>query len=362
VKSHIVIACRACGDGGSVASVALRHARELSNDFHVTLLSDSFPEQDFNKINLKKVSPRKFDYLRRFCHVPNEYAFAMAVLKRLESLHMNKGVDLVMCHSHALAAISALKLKQKYKIPYALITHGDIFDRPADAIEYHWLLTAFYRGVTPPAYEGADLIIAISPYMASCAMRNGAKPDVVKVVPNGIDPSDIGVNLQTPFSMRKLSRMERAFCLLYVGRLTTLKGFDMLIMACDILKKRGVHFLLNVIGDGPLRADLQNFIKSKGLSKHIIYFGKVERKKLGDYYRSADLVCVPSLSEAQGVVVLESLIVGTPVVASNVGGITSMLKPGVNGIIVPPRDPGAIADAIEDLSNKPNKLNALSEK
>jgi len=357
-RPHISIACLACGGEGSVGAVAVHHAVELSKYFRVSLISDSFPDAMPKEVNLHKVTPRRFDYLRRFCHVPNEYAFAKAVRKSIGALHKNNPTDMLICHSHAVAALSAKPLKRRYGIPYALVTHGDIFDRPKGT--YDWRLTAFYKLMTPIAYRHADLILALSPYMASCAIKRGASPDAVKIVPNGIDPADIGLEKNEGTFTDKDKTPGGPLKLLFVGRLSVEKGVDVLIRACKMLDARGVNFTLQIIGEGPLEKALRKLVKELGLSERITFLGKLQRRLLGNYYQTADVTCIPSLSEPLGLVVLEALVSATPVVGSDVGGIPFIIENGKNGLIVPPGDPRSIADAIEKLNSNRQKLRVLT--
>jgi glycosyltransferase involved in cell wall biosynthesis len=356
--THIVIACYASGSGGSVAAVAVRHACELAKYCErVMLVSNSFPKGLPKNVEQGRVTPMEFNFLRRLCHVPNEYAFVRSVRSYLEALHKRDRIDMIMCHSQALAALSAKPLKERYGIPFTLAPHGDIFDRPRGT--YDSLLTAFYKAVTPVAYRSADLIIALSPYMASRAIKGGANSALVHVIPNGIDPKDIGLDISAVSSQQR--PCEGALKLLYVGGLSVLKGVDVLIQACGMLKQRGVIFSLKLIGEGMLEKDLRNMVKEMDLSDVVSFAGKVSRSQLGAHYRRADLVCVPSLSDTLPSVVLEALISGTPVLGSDVGGIPFMVKEGLNGLLVPPKDHEALSDAIESLYQKPERLAQLKE-
>ena len=248
-KKHITIACPDSGSGSSVATVAVKQARELTKYFGmVSLISESFSEELYQTVRQVKVEPRKYDYLRRFCHVPNEYSFVRSVRKSLEKLHAEYTISLLICQGHGLAALAAAPLKKKYGIPYALVTHGDIFERPKRT--YDLRLTAFYKCVTPLAYRNADLVIALSPYMAEWATKGGANPNTVKIIPNGIDPEDIGINLKENSTFSTLNNSNRPLRLLYVGSLTVPKGVDILISACALMKKREIAFSLNIIGGG----------------------------------------------------------------------------------------------------------------
>lgn len=358
--THVVIVCPGCGLGGSVSAVAVRHARELTKYCErVTLVSDSFPEDLPENVERGIVAPINFNFLRRFCHVPNELAFVRSVRNYLEALHKRNPIDIIISHSHALAALSAKPLKDRYGIPFALVTHGDIFDRPKGT--YDSRLTAFYKAVTPAAYRNADLIIALSPYMASCAEKGGANPGTIHVVTNGIDPSDIGLDMETHNTKAERIHFHGPMKLLYVGGLTIPKGVDILLKACSILKKRDISFFLSIIGEGNLHVQLKNMVERMGLSEEVHFLGKVQRHLLGGHYQNADLVCVPSLSDPLPTVVLEALVAGTPVIGSDVGGIPFMVQQGLNGLLVPPEDHEALSDAIEGLCKKPERLAQLKE-
>jgi glycosyltransferase involved in cell wall biosynthesis len=356
--AHIVIGCPSSNSGSSVANVAIKHARELAKYFErVTLVSDSFPDKLPENVGRGLVTPIKFNFLRRLCHVPNEYAFVRSVRNHLATLHKKNPIDMIICHSHALAALSAKPLKERYGIPFALVTHGDIFDRPKGT--YDSRLTAFYKAITPVAYRNADVIIALSPYMAACAQKGGANSNIIHIVPNGIDPTDIGLNGSENISGLLERKQTTAIRLLYAGRLSIEKGIDTLIKACGILNKKNVNFTLEIIGDGPMEKSLRRMVEMSRLSNRITFLGKVDRRMLGSYYRRSDLVCVPSISDPLPTVVLEALISSTPVVGSDTGGIPFMVSNGRTGWIVPHGDPNALAGVVEDVSKNPAVLRLL---
>ena len=125
-KKRIAIAYPAFNGEGSVVNVALRHAKELSRYFKITLISNSFPDRKFSRVYLSKVTPHRFDYLHRFCHVPKEISFARAVHSKLKMQHKKDSIHMVMCHGHVLATLAAIPLKKKFGIPYGITIHGDI--------------------------------------------------------------------------------------------------------------------------------------------------------------------------------------------------------------------------------------------
>jgi len=355
---HLVIACAGCGSVGSVASVALHHARGLSRFMRVTLISDSFPSQSIDGVDFAAVTPRRFYFLRRFGHVPNEYAFVKAVHRKLYEIYQEQRVDVVICHSHALASLAAYPFRQKYGVPFALVTHGDIFYRPKGT--YDSRLTWFYKTVTPSAYSHADLILALSPFMAECAQRGGTSPERIKVVPNGIDPKEIGIDLSVSRIAKLEEKSKEVLKILFVGRLSVEKGVETLIHACRRLQKKAVPFVLNIIGDGPLNNSLRMLVGQLGLSQKVSFLGTVPRAQLGDCYSSADVTCVPSVSEPFGLVVLEALVSECPVVATDAGGIPFMVHHEQNGLITPVGDVEALTNALDRLYRYPELLRTLT--
>jgi glycosyltransferase involved in cell wall biosynthesis len=356
---HVTVVCPACGSGGSVANIAIRQAQELAKHFSkVTLISESFPNQVLNDLRIRNIKPKRFYWLKRFCHVPNEYAFDNAVLRALTDLHKNDKITLILFHGHSPATIAGVPMKQRHGIPYALVTHGDIFDRPAGT--YDRLMTAFYKKMTPLAYRNADLIVALSPSMAECALRGGARKEAIVIIPNGIDPAEPGLGGEASNELKQLDHLSSILRLLYVGTFTVPKGVDVLIDACNMLKSEGIHFSLSLVGAGPLELQLRQKVETLNLQQEIRFIGKIGHNNLGEFYQNADLVCVPSINDPLPTVVLEALVRGTPVVASDVGGIPFMIKSGYNGVLVPSADPKALADAMRDIAIHRETLDKLA--
>jgi glycosyltransferase involved in cell wall biosynthesis len=264
---------------------------------------------------------------------------------------------MILCHGHALATLAARPLQRRQGVPYGLVTHGDIFHRPPGT--YDRLLTSFYKSVTRPAYRHADLIIALSPAMAARAVEGGAAEDKTIVIPNGIDPGDLG--LPTTAEPTHFRTPNGPFRLLFVGRLGVEKGVIFLLEACAELQRWDIDFQLRVIGAGPDEDHYQYYVHRQGLGEKVDFIGNIPRAKLGAHYHWADLVCVPSLDDTLPAVVLEALAAGTPVLGTEVGGIPFMVRHDQNGLLVTPGSPGAISDAIKDLATDPKRLRRLAD-
>lgn len=359
----ILITCRGMGGNGSVAEVARKQAEQLRKHFEVTLISDSFP-YGWTVGTQILVKPLSFDFMRRFCHVPNELAFVCAVRRAVGRMIGNSKFDLFYCHGHVIGALGGKWLTRRYGIPFAMVTHGDIFDRPKGT--YDPLLTGLYRWVTPRAYRAAALVITLSPFMQDLAIKGGAEARRVAVMPNGIDPSAIGLATDAAPSRQKLERKSKrekaGLNILFVGRLSPEKGVDVLLEACSLIRKEGVEFFLNVVGGGPDMDVLRLLAARSGIADCIRFVGSVPRKELADWYSDADVVCLPSRSDSFPGVMLEALVSGTPVVGSRTGGIPAVVADGENGILVDTGSPRSLANALKKIAEEDGFLAKLQQR
>jgi glycosyltransferase involved in cell wall biosynthesis len=236
-----------------------------------------------------------------------------------------------------------------------MVTHGDVFERPAGT--YDPRLTAFYRAVTPRAYKACDLVIALSPDMATWARRGGADPGRIAVIPNGVDVADLGFSEDEEPPAPPTGPPLRV---LYVGRLAAEKGVGVLLRALCILRREGVEVSSTLVGGGAEAQSHASFIAESGLRSVVELAGPVSRSSLAPLFASHQVVCVPSLSDPLPTVVLEALALGRPVIGSQVGGIPSLVTDRVNGLLFPPGDASALADRLRELASSPDLARSLS--
>ncbi len=147
--------------------------------------------------------------------------------------------------------------------------------------------------------------------------------------------------------------------MLSVGRLTEAKGFHYAIDACVLLKERGIPFSYRIVGEGPMREQIVSTIEANGLGDSITLLGYQEQSNLPPEYERADIYLAPSVVAKTGGrdglpnVVLEAMASGVPVVGSDAVGIPEAVEHEVNGLLFPPADPSALADAIQSLASRP---------
>jgi len=182
----------------------------------------------------------------------------------------------------------------------------------------------------------------------------GARPARMHTIPCGVD-----IELFTPLDReacrRQLGLDPDRPVLIWVGRLEKLKGVDILISALAQLDERDFALLI-VGGDeraGALRAELEAQARDAGIGANVRFTGAVAHEALPTYYSAADVCVVPSYYESFGLVAVEAMACGTPVVASRVGGLVSSVTDGVNGYLIPWRCPEPFAERLEVLLHNP---------
>lgn len=205
--------------------------------------------------------------------------------------------------------------------------------------------------------RGSDTVTAISTYTADRLKRQvpGADPVIIPfgaTVEPQADLPDARTDPEAPFE------------LLFVGRLVERKGVHLLLDALAALSPEG-RFVLRIVGDGPERPRLEAQAERLRLGSRVVFHGFVTREELEARMEACDCVVLPAVVDAKGdteglgVVLLEAMTYGKPVVASKAGGILDIVRDGRNGFLVSPGDAEALAGAIRALAHDPERAARL---
>jgi D-inositol-3-phosphate glycosyltransferase len=211
----------------------------------------------------------------------------------------------------------------------------------------------------------ADAVLASCDVEAEQIVRfYNATPSRVHVVPLGVQHAFFAPGYR-PQARRALGIDPDATMLLFVGRIQALKGVDLALETLIEMRKRGHNALLAIIG-GPSGTDgratlarLHDRVAQAGVIGQVSFVAPQAHQLLSTWMRAADVTLVPSRSESFGLVALESSGCGTPVVASDVGGLKTLIEPGVNGFLIEERDPAVWASAVE-VTLDPDHSTAMS--
>lgn len=243
--------------------------------------------------------------------------------------------------------------------------------RPAVLQTYHALGTVKRRNqgsddTSPPEREPleteigrrADGIVATCSDEAFELRMLGVPAGHISVVPCGVDVEHFRPD-------GPAERRARPFRIATVGRLVQRKGVGTAIEALALVAERGVEAELVVVGGAgagdPEVARLRDIARRSGVADRVVFRGQLPQSELPAVFRSADLVVCAPWYEPFGIVPLEAMASGVPVVASSVGGLIDSVVSGTTGTHVPPRDPRAIADAVVDLLAQPETRRAFGD-
>jgi glycosyltransferase involved in cell wall biosynthesis len=268
--------------------------------------------------------------------VPERRRWDMKVLQQLRKTVERINPDILETRnvkSHFLVRL--LGVHRKY--PWVAWNHGytatSLLDRAYTQLD-RWSLRGAYRVVT--------VCRPFSDHLASL----GVRPERITILHNAVMPFVLPPQEEVERVRGDLAIDCEDAVILAVGRLSHEKGHADLIRAAAALTKMpgAPRFRIVLVGDGPEREPLARLASQLGIEKRITFAGF--QRDTSPYYAMATLVAVPSHSEGSPNVVLEAMAAGLPVVANRVGGVPEILDDGVTGILVPARDPEAMATAI----------------
>lgn len=241
--------------------------------------------------------------------------------RRLRAAHY----DCVLASWAYPDAVAAGWLARLLGIPYVVKVHGSDLNVQAN----HALRRPQIRG----SLRHAGAVIAVSRALADKAVVLGADAARVHTLYNGVDSDLFAPGLQAQARLQ-LGLPSVAPLLLYVGNLKSSKGcFDLLEAFPALLAVRPQARLVYV-GAGPARAELLQRASTLGCGENVQLIGAVAHAGLGDWFRAADLLCLPSHNEGVPNVVLEAMACGTPVVANSRGSMSELIEHGITGYLV----------------------------
>jgi len=177
------------------------------------------------------------------------------------------------------------------------------------------------------------------------------------LIPMGININEYQTTVPSTEIFKKYDL--NSFTILFVGRFSEEKGIIYLCEALKKLKANSTEFKAILIGDGPKKEEIVKFIDNSGLTDSVHITGWVKHDDLPKYYKVADVLVGPSLLEALGIVFLEALASGVPIIATKVGGIRDVLVDGFNGLSVKTGSSEAIFEKLDRLTKDSKLLNEL---
>lgn len=301
-------------DFGGVQEYLYQISQRLASNCEVTVITPrkgKLPSNTrFQRITVPSTSPQHF----------------WQVLRKIQPTHVLVG------HAHPRLMIAARLYGR-----YATITYGN--DYLAAQKRWHRILFNTLLARSSP-------LLTISQANAQRLTKIGLPHPVI--APPGTDPDQ--------FFPANVTNPQLPPTLLTVGRLVPRKGIDTVLQALPSLLRTFPHLQYQIGGDGPDRGRLEQLVANLNLEKIVSFLGKIVPESLPDIYRQAQIFVMPTREEAGGrsiegfgIVYLEASATGLPVIASRSGGAVEAVQDGKTGILVPPDNPTAVAQAVTKL-------------
>jgi len=261
-----------------------------------------------------------------------------------------KNCDLVHAHGHVyMSSYLAGKIAKKYKKPFIVTQHNTFIDYKS------WLNTLEHLNdeiIGKAVLKCADRIFTVSKETMKYVLRLGADKAKTSVMYNGVD-TNFFHSAKKGDSRKKLGLPQNRKIIFSVRRLVYKNGLDTLIESAHLVARDNPDILFVVAGKGPSRKLIEDSIKELGIEDNIKLTGFVPDELLPVYYNAADYFVLPSASgEGLPLVLFEAMACGLPVIATRVGGTPEIINHMKNGVIVPPRNPKAIAEVLSKLLAK----------
>jgi len=278
----------------------------------------------------------------------------------VEAWRLTRDVDYDLIHAHYwLSGVVGLALRERWSIPMLQMFHtlGDLKNRVARRAAD--LEPAVRLAEEARVIASAERLVAASVAERAYLIRHAAAdPERIAVVPCGVD-TEMFTPGDAEAARATLQRSSEPL-ILYVGRLAPIKGLETLLDAIALLARQGRRVRLLVVGgdaDEPQdshEVGLRARITTLGIADLVSFAGPQPQETLRTHYVAADVTVLPSHYESFGMVALEAMACGSPVVASRVGGLTTTVRDGVTGFLVPEGDVSALAGRLETLLADPD--------
>ena len=271
-------------------------------------------------------------------------------------------IDVIHCHCSELswtfmAALLVAKILRK-KLVLTIHCSAIYTAHPTSFLEKLFHPTA--RIAERQAIKRADLVCVLTLRMKDLYLRdNLLTAEKIRVIPDGVDLEVFNDNEsnETGTFREKYNLPPDKSNISYVGRIAPEKGWHIFAQAASQLDNHYLHFL--VCGDGHQMEKFKRFVQHLGLSSQFTFTGFIPRREIAGLMKLSCFIVLPSMHEERGGTILEAMAVGTPIIASNVGGVPTVIQDKINGLLFPPGDCHRLVQSIRYILNNPEAVNKI---
>ncbi|MDD3876147.1 MAG: glycosyltransferase family 4 protein [Bacteroidales bacterium] len=276
---------------------------------------------------------------RKYLHKSGVFEMISWIIKCktfLKSYCRKEKFDFCLCHFALPGGVVALMLKKRFNIPFVVISHGhDIpWFFPRQMFLYHLVLYPYIRCILNNAVQ----VVVLNKNLKDNAQRIVRNKPKVIVIPNGCRPIEF-TKRENPNTL--------PLKILFCGRFVTQKDPFTFLKGILLFSKTGANFIVELIGDGPLRSKMELYVKKNNLNHLVRFRGWVNKAEMNKAYNEGHLLVMTSLTEAMSVVALEALSAGLFLISTDVGVNAEYIENDINGLIIPKNNAFLIAEKLK---------------
>ena len=300
-----------------------------------------YAETEIRRIDFGAVPvgfPRYLSFPRKLLRAESAKSAVASIASDRQLSYAIGRAKVIVAHTALLDGAIARSIAVRLGVPYVVFVHGEDLYQNASADK------PALRAQVQSVLAEAHTVIAVSDVVRDGLLREFPELTRVEVLPNGVDTE--------LFSPAEVIPEERASLrVLSAGHLVTRKAHEFVLRGVAELVREGIDIHYTIAGDGPLRPALEALASEVGLAERVTFSGAYRHDELPAMLRETDLFALPSWNEAFGVVYLEALACGVPVIAASDGGATTFVSDGIDGYLVPPRDVDALTATMRRFAN-----------
>lgn len=267
------------------------------------------------------------------------FFFYFSLLSYVKKLHKEFGFDVILATWAYPDGFGSYLIAKALKKPIVIKVHG------TDINEYSKYFLR--RKLISHALKNSNAVIAVTGALKKKLSLIGVPEEKITVIPNGVN-TDLFKPIDQAECRKKLDLPLDKKIILYVGNFVPIKGVDILVKAFSELVRSYSNALLLLVGDGSLEAKLHDNVKELGIEQGVIFSRRTTHDSIPFHMNACDIFCLPSRNEGCPNVVLEAMACGTPIVATNVGGVPELVNDSRLGMLVIPGSARFLTDALKE--------------
>lgn len=294
--------------------------------------------------------PRYLAFPRGWFFATSGKRMYQGIRKLVKNLYQEFSFDLIHAHVALPDGYASALIARELRLPIIVTIHGQ-------DLQYTVHKGVRYQRILAFVFNSASRIILVSNKLKRLAEQYLGFHDKLVVIPNGVDPTKVVVR-----GPKSSEDYDKKINLLSVSNLIATKGIDLNLIALERLCKKYPQLHYWVIGEGPLERGLRQLAAKLKLGDRVEFLGRQPHPVVMQYMSECDIFVLPSWNEGFGVVYLEAMAHGKPVIGCQGEGIEDVVEHGKTGLLVKPRDVESLIEALDYLLSHPEEAKAMGER